>query len=115
MTAACIVPIIQHLFVLLRYHSRSLYMLVQGVLEVYFEWEVLAYVEEYRTGRGLWIDRVARGCALSMLLAHWLYVVAALLNLCLKGPGSSVGAAKAFSESLDERKAGVLSGGKLKF
>ncbi len=86
-TASCIVPIIQHLFVLLKYHSRMGYVLIELLLEIYFEWEVFAHLNEFKTRHGLWIDRVGRGCAMTMLVAHWFYLAGATLGLVLPSPG----------------------------
>jgi len=78
--AACLAPVLQHAAFLLKYYSMSAHVLVQLVLEVYFEWEVVCNISEFRTPFGLEVDRIGRGCALSMLLSHWMYLFAAILQ-----------------------------------
>jgi len=70
----------QHWFVLLRYHSRAAYTLIELSLEVAFQIEVLSYVAYFTTPWGLAFDRLGRGCALTMLLSHWLWFGSACLR-----------------------------------
>jgi len=80
-TAGCIVPILQHLFVLVKYHARGLYILLELGLEVWFQIEVICNVAEFDSGLGLDVTNLGRGLALSMLLAHYMYLTAAALGM----------------------------------
>jgi len=77
-----LVLVVQHWVVLLKYVNQRLYILVELVLEVWFEWSVLSqfetFVDEFH-----WIIPVAAG---GMLFAHWLYMIAAGLGI-LAGEG----------------------------
>jgi hypothetical protein len=53
LVAPCIVCVIQHWFVLLKYHSSTCYILVELGLELWFEWEVLGNLEYYTEKEGL--------------------------------------------------------------
>ena len=40
--APCLIPIIQHWFVLIKYHSRPVYFFFMILTEIFFQWEVCA-------------------------------------------------------------------------
>ena len=40
LTAACVVPIMQHMFILVKYHAHTTYLILELVLEGWFQWEV---------------------------------------------------------------------------
>ena len=87
LTAACIVPILQHLFVLVKYHSLTVYLILQLSIEAWFQLEVIANVAEFESGLGLDMDNFGRGLALQMLLAHWMYLLGGALDLMsMDGP-----------------------------
>ena len=67
---------IQHLFVLLKYWHQTLYICIEFLLEIWFEWTVLSNFELY--GANHWTMELA---ALSMLVAHWIYLFAAGMTL----------------------------------
>jgi len=69
----CVIPVMQHWFVLLKYHSRLAYVAIMLGLEVVFQIEVLTYISYFVTPWGLKFDRLGRGCAITMLLSHWLW------------------------------------------
>ncbi|KAL1510912.1 hypothetical protein AB1Y20_005741 [Prymnesium parvum] len=71
--------VVQHLVVLLKYWSVPAYGLSEFCLEVWFEWEVFANLDALSVGAGY--DMTTRGICLSMLVAHWFYWIAAVLNL----------------------------------
>ena len=81
MTAACILPVVQHVFMLVKYSSFTTFCAIQLLLEVVFEWEILANVGQFETQHGYDITRFGRGCALVMLLSHWFYLSAAAANI----------------------------------
>ena len=81
LVAGCIVPILQHVFVLLKYNYRPLFILVQLALELWFQIEVIANLAEFDSGLGLTITNLGRGLALSMLLAHYMYLTEAAIHL----------------------------------
>lgn len=81
LTAGCLVPILQHLFILLKYHSKTGYLVVELGLEAWFQIEVLSNLHEFNSGWGLWIDDIGRGLGMCMLLAHYGYLLAAGLVL----------------------------------
>ena len=68
--ACCVVVAVQHWFVLLRYRSKTLYIVIEVALEVVFELEVFTYVPYFTTPWGPFFDHLGRGCALTMLLSH---------------------------------------------
>jgi len=71
-----LILIVQHWVVLLSYANKPLYAGIQLVLEYYFEWLVLSdFAEIYH-----W-HWTAGLVAAVMLIAHWMYLVAAVLEL----------------------------------
>jgi len=86
MTAVCVVPMMQHWFVLVKYRHLITYIAIELLLEVYFQWEVISNLGEFNTDFGIAITRVGRGCALTMLFAHWLYLIGAIIRLFRKKP-----------------------------
>ena len=87
---ACVVPLMQHWFVVLKYTFPTSVVIISSVLEVVFQWEVLANIGEYKTGTGLSVDRMARGLALTMLLSHWCYIAAFALGKISSMCGASL-------------------------
>ena len=86
--AACIVPVVQHCFVLIKYRSSIAYLMVQTALEVAFELEILANIDDFKTPYGRGVDRFGRACALAMLLSHWMYILSAMCHLASDALGS---------------------------
>ncbi|KAL1511546.1 hypothetical protein AB1Y20_006340 [Prymnesium parvum] len=80
----CVIPVMQHWFVLLRYHSRFWYTVIELVLEVYFQIEVLSYVPYFVTPWGHDFDLLGRGVAITMLLSHWIWFISATLRIVEK-------------------------------
>jgi len=66
----------QHLFVLLKYLNMPVYVLCELALEVVWEIETIRCLKDLSVENGY--DITTRGCACSMLLAHWCYWAAAL-------------------------------------
>ena len=81
LTAACIVPIMQHMFILLKYHARTAYLILELTLEAWFQWEVISNVSSFHADMGLEITRVGRGMAMTMVFAHWLYLIGSALHM----------------------------------
>jgi len=79
--AACVVPIMQHWFVLVKYSQPTVYLVLELLLEAWFEWEVITNIGEFHSPLGVVVTRMGRSCALTMLLAHWLYLTAATIRL----------------------------------
>ena len=67
---------IRHLFVLLKYWHQTLYICIEFLLEIWFEWTVQSNFELY--GANHWTMELA---ALSMFVAHWIYLFAAGMTL----------------------------------
>jgi len=80
-TAACIVPIMQHMFILVKYHAHNTYLFVELALEAWFQWEVISNISAFETPYGLEITRIGRGMAMTMLFAHWLYLAGSVLHM----------------------------------
>jgi|TARA_B110001469_G_C9597731_1_gene296870 hypothetical protein len=62
-----------------RFHF--LYILAELSLEVWFQIEVISNVAEFESGLGRVVTNLGRGLALSMLLSHYLYLIASGLGL----------------------------------
>jgi hypothetical protein len=102
--AGCVVPILQHIFMLVKYHHYSGWLLIQLGLEAYFQVEVLSNVDQFDSGLGREITNIGRGLALSMLAAHYMYLAGALCHLIHD----------AFAEKKPKSNVGAGSGGKRK-
>jgi len=59
----------------------NIFMLIQIVLEAYFQVEVISNVGEFDSKLGRKITNIGRGLALSMLVAHYMYLLGGLCNL----------------------------------
>jgi len=81
LSAACIVPVLQHCIVLLRYKWRCVYLALEFALEVYFEWEIVVNLESFTTIHGREFTRMARASALTMLVSHWSYLLSAAIDI----------------------------------
>lgn len=81
LVAACVVPIMQHMFVLVKYHAHTAYLIIELVLEGWFQWEVMSNITAFHSHFGLDITRIGRGMAMTMLFAHWLYVSGSVLHM----------------------------------
>ena len=80
MLGVCLPVLCQHLTSLIRYRSVVAYALLNGALEIVFEWEVVTNgVQNSTMARGY--HRSARGVLLIMLTAHWLYWLAGIVDL----------------------------------
>lgn len=64
--------IAQHWFVLLKYTNVGVYLLLELILEFWFEWTVISQFQYHRS-----IHWVASWVSASMLVAHWLFFLAA--------------------------------------
>lgn len=83
--AGTIILVVQHWFVPVKYQNVTAYNVIEFVLEIYFELELISALPDMQPKNG--VDTTARGCAIVMLTAHWLYLLAAfaeifLLDLC---------------------------------
>lgn len=82
-TIEVVIPVlVQHWFVLLRYRYRHVYMAVEILLEVWFEWTVLSLLEEVHKEH--WVAGIV---AASMLVSHWMYFIAGGLGVYLDKSG----------------------------
>ena len=91
---------IQHLFVMLRYFNKKVYIVIETVLEAWFEWSVLSNYESFLNNH--WTVALA---ASVMLFAHWLYFAAGMLSLVGTPPES----VSKNSSKLDEETEGIDS------
>jgi len=64
--------LVQHWFVLLKYVNSLAYSVMELVLEVWFEWMIFSQFEYFYPNH--WSAAVAGA---SMIVAHWMYIVAA--------------------------------------
>lgn len=94
--ATCVVPIMQHMVVLLKYHAYVLFCMLSLFLEIWFEWEVIVNihprsvgVSNFRSG-SLDFDRLARGCAWTMVISHWFYFGSAAISLVPRWSASCI-------------------------
>jgi hypothetical protein len=71
-----LIAVMQHWFVLLRYVNKKLYMAIELVLEVWFEWSIFSNFHENATNHWLF----ALGSSV-LIAAHWMYLLAAFLEL----------------------------------
>ena len=67
---------VQHLFVLYRHANKNIYILIEIVLEAWFEWSILSNYENIV--RNHWTVVLATSV---MLFAHWMYFAAGGLSL----------------------------------
>lgn len=82
-TIEVVIPVlVQHWFVLLRYRYLHVYIAVEILLEVWFEWTVLSLLEEVHKEH--WVAGIV---AVSMLVSHWLYFIAGGLGVYLDRSG----------------------------
>ena len=72
-----LILVVQHWFVLLRYHFKPLYILIELLLEIWFEWIIFSRLEKWVYEYHL-VGPMAAGI---MLMAHWMYFVAGGLAL----------------------------------
>jgi len=77
--AGTVVLVVQHWFVPLKYLSHAVYNLVQLLLEGYFEFELISALPKMEPKNG--VDTTLRACSLVMLVAHWLYLTAAFIDI----------------------------------
>jgi hypothetical protein len=75
-----LIAVMQHWFVLLRYVNKKLYMAIELVLEVWFEWSIFSNFHENATNHWLF----ALGSSV-LIAAHWMYLLAAFLELIRGG------------------------------
>lgn len=76
--SSSLVLVMQHWFVLLRYVNKFIYSALELTLEVWFEWVIISDLQHIRS-----LHWTASLAACGMLTAHWLYVVAAVIDLVL--------------------------------
>ncbi|KAL7567101.1 hypothetical protein ACA910_009431 [Epithemia clementina (nom. ined.)] len=72
----CLVLVMQHWFVLLRYVNSWLYAGIELCLEVYFEWTILSDLQNIHT-----LHWTAGLSACVMLAAHWMYLIACSIGM----------------------------------
>jgi hypothetical protein len=80
--------VLQHIVVSVKYCSMPFYALLELLLEIYWQWEVFANMERFYLPHGVpgapAISPIGTGLVLrgvcGMLLAHWLYWAAAILD-----------------------------------
>merc|ERR1711865_1253410 len=77
--AGTVVLVIQHWFVPVKYYSHNMYNAIQLVLEIYFQFELITALPHMEAKNG--VDTTLRACTLVMLTAHWMYVMAAFLDI----------------------------------
>ena len=95
MVAACVAPILQLHEVHLPKGVHCPDAVARGVVP-----EIIANVPTWDSGKGIEITRIGRGVALTMLLAHWLYILAGLILLIY--PPAKHAANEMIAEKLDE-------------
>ena len=54
LTAACVVPIMQHMFILVKYHAHTTYLVLELILEGWFQWEVREETPERENSARWW-------------------------------------------------------------
>ena len=81
---AHIILVAQHWFILVKYVNVPLYMIIELTLEGLFEWAALSELERYKANYH-WTAVLAVG---TMILAHWMFLVAAAFEL-FSGNGSN--------------------------
>ena len=74
--------VVQHLVVLVKYHSTVAYGLCELAIEIWWEWEIFANLGDLSVENGY--DLTTRGIALTMAFSHWMYWGAALVKLASK-------------------------------
>ena len=67
-------------FVLIKYTNNLAYVVIELIIEVYFEWTIFASYEAFYI-QECWL---CRQTAAVMLLAHWLFLIAAAFTLTEK-------------------------------
>lgn len=72
---------IQHWFVLLKHLHQNLYVCIEFVLDIWFQWSVFSNFELYSSNH--WTAEVA---ALGMLIAHWLWILAGGIGILYQSP-----------------------------
>jgi hypothetical protein len=78
MSPAMSIITVQHWFVVLRYTWASLGTVITLLLEVAFEWEFFSNYQYLVLGP---YDKTIRTVCTGMLLAHWLYIFAAIVEI----------------------------------
>lgn len=76
--SSSLVLVMQHWFVLLQYVNKFIYSALVLTLEVWFEWVIISDLQHIRS-----LNWTASLASCVMLTAHWLYLVAAVINLVL--------------------------------
>lgn len=71
----------QHWFVLLKHFNENLYVFIEWILEIWFQWSVFSNFELYSLNH--WTAEVA---ALGMLIAHWLWIIAGGIDILKEFP-----------------------------
>lgn len=79
--ALCLPLLLQHVVVLTKYHSVGLYVFLEIILEIAWEWEILAQQGNLTAERGFHRYAGVHGLCLTMLIAHWLYWTAGALSV----------------------------------
>lgn len=68
--------VIQHWFALLKYLHDTSYVVIETILEVFFQWSVISQMEQL-VYRHTWL---AYTSACGMMVAHWLYFIAGFIG-----------------------------------
>ena len=67
---------IQHVFTILQYSYKFIYIAIELILEVWFEWSVISNLELFLSNH--WSVAL---CASVLLMSHWLYLICGVLRL----------------------------------
>lgn len=73
---SCLILVVQHWFIMLKYVNEMAYATIELILEAWFEWTVLSDFYHIRSLH--WTATLGTGI---FLLAHWLYLIAGFLFL----------------------------------
>jgi len=74
-----ILPLVmQHWFILLRYSHKMIYVLVETLLEIWFEWSLFSSLENVDNLHWIW-----GVLSISMVFAHWCYFVAGGISIMI--------------------------------
>jgi len=72
-----LILVVQHWFVMLKYIHEPAYIVIECILEVWFEWSLISQLEVY-VYHSAWLLPTA---ALGMLVAHWFYLSSGFIGL----------------------------------
>jgi hypothetical protein len=74
---SCLLPLLmQHWFVIMKYHNKGVYTVIELLLEAFFEWEVFSNLQNLYGA-----DWMVGLSACVMIFAHWLYLLSAVFDM----------------------------------